>query len=228
MKKCGPLRVGCDMRMALRVLILAALACSARGGVSEEAVPTPPSVKQLEAWARDLGANDFQKREEAQRNLAAAGQAAAPVLEKALKSDDPEVRTRAERLLAPLTRDDRLLEAARSLGDADWAKVSSAIDVLLARSDKKSENALSRVADGTDRAAGMARVLLGEVARIRAADEKIAELIEVGKRNPAVKREVDKRKDNVKREYRRHAYESCLKEFEKLKRGGPQKEPDTR
>ena len=186
-------------------------------GPASAAEPDVPDPEQLKAWAAQLGDDDFQKREEAQARLAEAGPAAIPYLKEALKHDDLEVRQRAERLLAPLNRDERLGEAARALGDPDWEKVHRAIDALLERCDEKSESAVAQAAGGTGRNAAMAQVLRREIQNIRKADDEIARFLEIGKRNRAVQTAVDKKKDEVQRVYRQRAYEACLKEFERLK-----------
>jgi hypothetical protein len=179
--------------------------------------PEAPDAEQLKVWASQLGDDDYQKREEAQAKLAEAGSAAIPYLKEALKNEDLEVRQRAEKLLAPLNREEHLTQAAQTLGDADWEKVTHAIDVLLDRCDERSENAVAQVASGAGRNASMAQVLQKEIQNIRKADGEIARFVEMGKRNRAVQTAVDKKKDEVQRIYRQRAYESCLKEFERLK-----------
>jgi HEAT repeat protein len=179
--------------------------------------PEAPAAEQLKTWASQLGDDDYQKREEAQAKLAEAGPAAIPYLKEALKNEDLEVRQRAERLLAPLNREEHLTEAAQTLGDPDWEKVSHAIDVLLDRCDEKSENAVAQAAAGAGRNASMAQVLQKEIQSIRKADVEVARFVEIGKRNRAVQTAVDKKKDEVQRVYRQRAYESCMKEFERLK-----------
>jgi HEAT repeat protein len=179
--------------------------------------PEAPDAAQLKVWATQLGDDDYQKREEAQAKLAEAGPAAIPYLKEALKNEDLEVRQRAERLLAPLNREEHLTEAAQTLGDPDWEKVTHAIDVLLDRCDEKSENVVAQAAAGAGRNASMAQVLQKEIQSIRKADDEIARFVEMGKRNRAVKTAVDKKKDEVQRVYRQRAYESCRREFERLK-----------
>lgn len=178
-----------------------------------------PTAEQLKRWASQLGDDDYQKREAAQARLAEAGAAAVPYLKEALKNEDIEVRQRAERLLAPLNREERLAEAAGTLGDTDWDKVKAAIDVLLENCDEKSETAVGQAAATKGRKAAMARILRTEMQKVRMADQEIAKFVEVGKRNPAVQKAVDKKKDEVQRVYRQRAYEACLKEFERLKTG---------
>ncbi|MFW6108384.1 MAG: hypothetical protein ACOC8D_01090, partial [bacterium] len=56
----------------------------------------PANLDQLVA---DLGARDYATREEATRKLRALGPAALPALKGAAQSEDPEVRTRAEKLI---------------------------------------------------------------------------------------------------------------------------------
>jgi hypothetical protein len=209
------------MHAASWIALFASLAVLPLAGVAGETKVPAPSAEQLERWARDLGSDDFQLREEAQKNLAAAGEAAVPALKKAAKSDDPEVRLRAERLLAPLARDDRLLEAAQILGDTEWENVSKAIDVLLERCDAKSQDAVERVAKGTGRTADMAKVLLEEMAKVRMADKEVARMLQLSKIKPSIRKVVERREGEVRRTYRERAYEACLKQFEKMKGAGP-------
>lgn len=54
---------------------------------------------RIEELVQKLGAEEFAVREEASKELRKIGKAAAPALRKALESGDPEVRTRAKRLL---------------------------------------------------------------------------------------------------------------------------------
>jgi hypothetical protein len=206
------------MRTSWYLLSLFVLMATLSGRVAPAAEqPEEPGAEQLKVWASQLGDDDYQKREEAQGKLASAGAAAIPYLKEALKHDDIEVRQRAERLLAPLTRDERLLAAAQSLGDPDWEKVNRAIDVLLDRCDAASESAVALVSAGTGRSALMAKVLRQELQKVRMADDEIAKFVEAGKRNPAVQKAVEKRKGEVQRVYRQRTYEACLKEFERLK-----------
>src|SRR5207248_56105 len=62
---------------------------------------TPAAAERaaLEALVRRLGGDRFADRQEASRQLRAAGPRAAPLLVRALRDDDPEVARRAEELL---------------------------------------------------------------------------------------------------------------------------------
>jgi tetratricopeptide (TPR) repeat protein len=66
------------------------------GPAADTSEPTP---KQIAQWIEQLGDNDFTVRENASKNLWQAGPTAESVLEKAVKSDDPEVVRRARELL---------------------------------------------------------------------------------------------------------------------------------
>ncbi|HWG43533.1 MAG TPA: hypothetical protein VN688_12165 [Gemmataceae bacterium] len=67
---------------------------------ADAAAPAPkPTAKQIAQWIEQLGDNSFAVREQASKKLWAAGQAAEPALEKAIKSDDAEVVRRARDLL---------------------------------------------------------------------------------------------------------------------------------
>jgi len=62
----------------------------------------PPSADQVQAWVKQLGAEDFQKREEARAALSKAGAAALPALNAAKNAQDPEVRNAVALLIAQL------------------------------------------------------------------------------------------------------------------------------
>ncbi len=79
--------------MALSLLLLPALCSFAE---ASESKPTP---QQIARWVAQLGDNDFKLREDASKYLWQAGAAAESALEKAVKSDDPEVVRRARELL---------------------------------------------------------------------------------------------------------------------------------
>ncbi len=64
-----------------------------------EAAPAPSLQEQVARWIGQLGADDFTAREDASQKLWAAGPAAEAALEKALRSDDPEVARRARVVL---------------------------------------------------------------------------------------------------------------------------------
>src|SRR2546423_1460347 len=61
--------------------------------------PSAPTKEQIARWIQQLGDNQFDAREEASRKLWEAGQAAEAALQAAAKSDDAEVKRRAEELL---------------------------------------------------------------------------------------------------------------------------------
>jgi hypothetical protein len=77
---------------------------------SEVAAPSP---EQIQTWIKQLGDNDFQKRESAQEELVNAGNSAYFALEALPPSDDPEVRARIERTLTAL--EDDAVEQLRKL-----------------------------------------------------------------------------------------------------------------
>ena len=59
----------------------------------------PPSQKDIADWVRKLGARDFASRERAQKKLWQAGRLAEEALRQAAKSNDAEVRRRANEIL---------------------------------------------------------------------------------------------------------------------------------
>ncbi len=61
------------------------------------------SPEAIERWVKDLGNEEFKVREEAEKNLRAAGKPVLPYLEKALQSEDLEIRERAESIRKSVT-----------------------------------------------------------------------------------------------------------------------------
>ena len=86
-KQHGLVLVGCLLALSLSVLI------------AGEA-PVPP--EQIAKWVKQLGADDFNAREEAEEKLAKAGIAALAELKKGMAANDPEIRTRSARLAEKL------------------------------------------------------------------------------------------------------------------------------
>ena len=64
----------------------------------------PAIAQEIAALVKKLGDDDWTARESASKQLAQLGSAAKPQLETAVKSPDPEIATRAERLLAQMSR----------------------------------------------------------------------------------------------------------------------------
>jgi len=62
--------------------------------------PTAEALRRYEKWILELGAEDFQVRKAATRYLRQAGPAAILLLQKAARSSDPEVSTRARGILS--------------------------------------------------------------------------------------------------------------------------------
>jgi len=95
-------------------LALAALAAlpafAGEGEGAKKDDPAPASTRDdkakaaVDALVKDLGSDDFKIREAATESLIALGDAAKPALEAALKSADPEVKSRAERCLKSIAR----------------------------------------------------------------------------------------------------------------------------
>jgi hypothetical protein len=87
-----------------------------------EAELKAPPVMDVEAQVRNLGSDDFQTRDRAQRTIEAAGPAVAPQLTAALQSPDPEVVSRVQAILEHLAQSGqarrvRTLMAIRTLGE---------------------------------------------------------------------------------------------------------------
>lgn len=92
---------GFALRAALRVLGLAWLAGCAPAGGPESPAPQEARVARLVA---ELGSQDFRARRRATEALLGIGRPAGPALQEALRSPDPEVRSRAEYILAETRR----------------------------------------------------------------------------------------------------------------------------
>lgn len=84
-------------------------ACWARSADGERPVPAPsaeaaPPEADLQGLVKDLGDSSWKVREAAQAKLTAAGKAAVAPLEKAVESEDPEVRQRAQSILQEIRK----------------------------------------------------------------------------------------------------------------------------
>jgi WD40 repeat protein len=116
---------------------------AARPGMAEFLVNRLPPVPRLDAaWLRrrlaELGSENFSAREEAERALAAAGDAAAPALREARhKTHDLEQRLRLDRLLGRL---DPL--------SPQWLRQRRAVFALEARGTAEARRLLVRLAEG--------------------------------------------------------------------------------
>ena len=106
------------------------------GGVDEAA---------LQQAVADLAAEEFETRRQARDTLKSAGAAARPYLEKAAKSDDPEVRLAAGNLLRGLDA-----RRARPGMDEAYLKRLFAIRMLEKMKSKNALPALRSVAEGND------------------------------------------------------------------------------
>jgi hypothetical protein len=102
-------------RMALPVILFALAASGLIAASKVNADPpatdakptqvkqTSPMVEQdVQRCIRELGSDQFKERERARQELRKFGKAALPGLKKALKSGDPEVRSRAQVLIAQI------------------------------------------------------------------------------------------------------------------------------
>ena len=83
------------------------------GGYLDRFVPSDAQTRKVAALVEQLGAETWQKREEATKALAALPVLPRAALERAAESDDPEVRVRAGKLLKQQPEDrSHLLSAA--------------------------------------------------------------------------------------------------------------------
>jgi hypothetical protein len=72
---------------------------------------TQPTDPKVAALVQQLGSDDFRARQSASEALGKMGKDAAPAIKEALASDNPEIRTRAQRLLKQLEDKDKPQEA---------------------------------------------------------------------------------------------------------------------
>lgn len=86
-----------NYRCAMTLCLLASFSFTLRA-----AETPPPSAEQLQAWIKQLGSDEFQKREEARAALVKMGQAAAGALKAAQATDDPEVKRAIGAILGQL------------------------------------------------------------------------------------------------------------------------------
>jgi tetratricopeptide (TPR) repeat protein len=84
-------------RTVLSLLLFAAFVFSLIA--ADEPKKVAPTKEQVAQWVRDLGDDDFDKREIASKQLWEAGRLAEAALNEALKSDDAEVKRRGGELL---------------------------------------------------------------------------------------------------------------------------------
>jgi Tol biopolymer transport system component len=102
----------CDAkRLFLIAVALAALAPPTRAAA-------PPSRVDVQRLITQLGSDDFDEREAASRLLADVGAPALPALEKALRSEDLEIRRRAGRLIPGIRA--RVFGSLRQVRRAAW------------------------------------------------------------------------------------------------------------
>ncbi len=95
--------------------------------ITEEAdQPDPDALDTARGWIPKLGDETYARREEAFAFLARMETAARPSLEEAAAHEDPEIRSRAERLLA------RLADRPR-LKDLDYGNVVRSVTTIVAR-----------------------------------------------------------------------------------------------
>jgi outer membrane protein assembly factor BamB len=91
---------------ALALLLPALVALSAESDTpsTQPAAKAQPTQAAIEEMVKNLGAASWREREDAQNALVGAGAPAVEELEKALKTDDAEVRQRAETALAAIRK----------------------------------------------------------------------------------------------------------------------------
>lgn len=99
------------------LIVLISLAMNAHAGDKPHDLPNEDAIPELSAVDKQkaaaliaaLGADEFEKRESAQKDLAAIGAGAIPLLKSAAETaDDAEVKSRAANLLAQLEKQQRI------------------------------------------------------------------------------------------------------------------------
>jgi len=78
------------------------VAACVSGFAADMPAPTPTEA-QIKLWVEQLNHEDFQTREDAEQYLKKAGATAIPYVAKAQESGDPEVKTRAQRVIDELS-----------------------------------------------------------------------------------------------------------------------------
>ncbi len=107
-------------RLALALLFATAAPARAASPNPDDLVPTPEVQVKCRALVRQLGSDDFEEREAAQKQLAALGRIARPALfAGATASPDQEVRSRCAQLLPRATELDLRAKLETFLADTD-------------------------------------------------------------------------------------------------------------
>ena len=110
------------MRRSLLALVCSVAAAPARAAPPDpgDLVPTPEVQVRCRALVRQLGSEEYEEREEAQKRLAALGRSArAALLDGVSTSPDPEIRTRCAQLLPTASALDAQAKLETFLADAD-------------------------------------------------------------------------------------------------------------
>jgi hypothetical protein len=89
--------------MRLLTLLAVPLGLALSGGPLHGYPRVEASADTIARLIRQLGDDEFAKRQEASKALEATGEPALPALRKALKDDDAEIRRRAERLIRAIS-----------------------------------------------------------------------------------------------------------------------------
>jgi WD40 repeat protein len=117
--------------------------------------------KKIKEWIGDLGSETFSVREKASKELVAQGSRALPMLQLAMKSDNPEVRDRAREVMGKLNAkglylsatglaDDQLrlfraVQALEEIGGKEAKRVLEAIAATGGRAGEEAKTALARM-----------------------------------------------------------------------------------
>lgn len=142
---------GADATAAHRaVWALAAAAPASLADFEKRLVPIPAAnPKQIARLIRDLDDEEFDRRQNAIRQLTRLGEGVAPALRRAVNAGlPPEARRRAEELLRPLERppDAERLRMLRAVAVLEYAGGAKAVQLLRRLADGAPEAALTRAA----------------------------------------------------------------------------------
>lgn len=180
-----------------------------------------PDPKQLEQWVSELSAEEYEKRQQAEDRLRAAGVAAVPALEAGVaKTDDAELRERARKMIEDLTLEQRLAQAWTDLNAADWPAIQAAVELLLNEYDARPEIAqkLAQAAGAKDKSGDMPRLMKNQLASYDQMLERMKQMDEQNKNNPgareALRRHYSAQLNQLKNTARQQILDEAKKQFD--------------
>ncbi|MBE7463177.1 MAG: hypothetical protein HS116_06720 [Planctomycetes bacterium] len=180
-----------------------------------------PDPKQLELWVADLSAEEYEKRQQAEEHLRAAGVAAVPALEAGVaKTDDAELRERARKMIEDLTLEQRLAQAWTDLNAAEWSAVQPAVELLLNEYEARPEipQKLAKTAEVQDKNGDLPRLMKTQLVSYDQMLERMKQMDEQNKENPgareALRRHYSAQLDRLKSAARQQILDEAKKLIE--------------